>query len=278
MKRLGSARVRIKSRRLGISLTEIAIVLAVFGLVLGAIWATIHSVYENNRIAQAETGFTQLSNSLMQALLNGSLNLPSSDSSSSLPIGNSGWYYSGVINSLVVLNKWVPVYMINSSGNLLNPWSSQTDTTSNGNTQTTPDGMIITVGTLTSGGLTIPANDPNAMTQYAQQNCGNVDNQSCIPTAFGVDAFEIAYNNIPVDACVELAMMYGGPSRPAQVVTVFIGLDNWQGGGGIGMGGQTPLPITITQATQLCGETGNQFGGTSSNSSDSSFIDIVFSR
>jgi type II secretory pathway pseudopilin PulG len=270
-----------KARHAGFTLTEIAIGLAAVGLVLGSIWATVHSVYENNRIAQAETGFTQLSNNLMQAMLSGSLNLPSSDSSSSLAIGNSGWYYSGAINSLVALNKWVPVYMISSSGGapiLINPWSSQTQTTSNGSTQSTADGMIVTIGTLTSGGLTIPANDPTAMAQYAQQDCHNIENQSCIPTAYGVDAFEIAYNNIPIDACVELAMMFGGPSRPSQVVTVFIGMDNWQGGGGIGMGGASPLPITITQASTLCADTGNGFGGSSSSSLGSSFIDIVFSR
>jgi hypothetical protein len=113
------------------------------------------------------------------------------------------------------------------------------------------------------------------MSQYANAYCGGDDNQSCIPTGNGVNAFEIAFNDIPVDACITLAMMFGGQNRPSGVVTVFIGMSNWVPGGGIGMGGTSALPVTAGQAATLCNESSNPFSG-ASNGFASSFIDIVY--
>jgi len=47
----------IKKR--GFTLTEIAIVLGIIGLILGAVWAAATAVYSNIRVSQAEQGITQ---------------------------------------------------------------------------------------------------------------------------------------------------------------------------------------------------------------------------
>ena len=51
---------RLQKRKKGFTLTEIAIVLGIIGLILGAIWVAAASVYQNQRVNQAQTGILQL--------------------------------------------------------------------------------------------------------------------------------------------------------------------------------------------------------------------------
>jgi len=51
---------RLEHRNKGFTLTEIAIVLGIMGLILGAIWVAAASVYNNQRVNQANTGIMQI--------------------------------------------------------------------------------------------------------------------------------------------------------------------------------------------------------------------------
>ncbi|HUY67915.1 MAG TPA: prepilin-type N-terminal cleavage/methylation domain-containing protein, partial [Alphaproteobacteria bacterium] len=48
-------RKELHDRRRGFTLTEVAIVLGIVGIILGAIWAAAAKVYANNKVAQADT-------------------------------------------------------------------------------------------------------------------------------------------------------------------------------------------------------------------------------
>ena len=50
---------RLQKRKKGFTLTEIAIVLGIIGLILGAIWVAAASVYNNQRINQGQTAILQ---------------------------------------------------------------------------------------------------------------------------------------------------------------------------------------------------------------------------
>jgi len=51
---------RLEQRKKGFTLTEIAIVLGIMGLILGAIWVAAASVYNNQRVNQANAGIMQV--------------------------------------------------------------------------------------------------------------------------------------------------------------------------------------------------------------------------
>ena len=58
--RLRISVARVKAKNKGFTLTEIAIVLGIIGLILGAIWVAAASVYNNQRVAHAQTAVLQL--------------------------------------------------------------------------------------------------------------------------------------------------------------------------------------------------------------------------
>ena len=51
-------------RKKGFTLTEIAIVLGIIGLILGAIWVAAASVYQNQRIGHANTALLHTAQSV----------------------------------------------------------------------------------------------------------------------------------------------------------------------------------------------------------------------
>jgi prepilin-type N-terminal cleavage/methylation domain-containing protein len=53
-----------RSKKRGFTLTEIAIVLGIMGLILGSVWSAASSVYENMKITDAINGIVQASNTI----------------------------------------------------------------------------------------------------------------------------------------------------------------------------------------------------------------------
>jgi prepilin-type N-terminal cleavage/methylation domain-containing protein len=64
---------KCEQHKRGFTLTEIAIVLGIIGLILGAIWGAASAVYEKSKIAQAEQGITATA-SAVRAMYATSLN------------------------------------------------------------------------------------------------------------------------------------------------------------------------------------------------------------
>ena len=95
-----------QTRRRGFTLTEIAIVLGIVGLILGAIWVAAAAVYNNLRISHANTEILQIAQGVR-----------------SLYAGSSN--DTGLTTDNLVCAKVVPSDMVNGAcgaGTLLDPW------------------------------------------------------------------------------------------------------------------------------------------------------------
>jgi prepilin-type N-terminal cleavage/methylation domain-containing protein len=108
---------RPQSRR-GFTLTEIAMVLSVMGIILGGIWAVAGAVYDNNHIKTATQQFMTIS-----------ANWKSAFSSRRVDIADNT-----NITTMSINNNFLPADMITSPTTAVNPWnggvnilSSQTD-------------------------------------------------------------------------------------------------------------------------------------------------------
>ena len=94
-----------RKRRRGFTLTEIAIVLGIVGLILGAIWAAASAVYENLKFSQAQQGIT-LSAQQVRSLF-------ASSNTTGVPAGSP---------ASILAPGMLPVSWTNS-GNPGNPWN-----------------------------------------------------------------------------------------------------------------------------------------------------------
>ena len=70
MKTIKNPLMSARQRKKGFTLTEIAIVLGIIGLILGAIWSAAASVYNNQRIAHANTAVLQIAQGVRQLYAN----------------------------------------------------------------------------------------------------------------------------------------------------------------------------------------------------------------
>lgn len=96
-----------KRHKRGFTLTEIAIVLGIIGLILGAIWGAASSVYSNKKTANAEQGITATAQAVRSMFA----------TSGSTGAG------AALVTTLAVPGMF-PVSWINSSGGVSNPWST----------------------------------------------------------------------------------------------------------------------------------------------------------
>jgi prepilin-type N-terminal cleavage/methylation domain-containing protein len=111
-----------RQRRRGFTLTEIAIVLGIIGLILGAIWVAAAAVYNNLRVAHANTEVLQIAQGIRTLYATtGSI---------------TGGPTEATFTDSLICSKAVPADMINLAcggpGTLLDPWA-------NGVTTITPD-------------------------------------------------------------------------------------------------------------------------------------------
>ena len=97
----------------GFTLTEIAIVLGIIGLILGAIWVAAAAVYNNMRVATANTELLQITQGLRAMYATSS----TVDPGANMP-GNLTYVHSGVFPTNA-LNLGTP----SASTSALNPWS-----------------------------------------------------------------------------------------------------------------------------------------------------------
>jgi prepilin-type N-terminal cleavage/methylation domain-containing protein len=93
-----------RSRR-GFTLTEIAIVLGIIGLILGAIWAAASAVYSNMRNSQAEQGVTATAQAVRSMFA---------------ASGSTGLAAIGIITAPGMF----PINWSNNAGGYGNPWNT----------------------------------------------------------------------------------------------------------------------------------------------------------
>ncbi len=91
---------RIKRCQTGFTLTEIAIVLAIVGIILGTIWAATAMVYENNRSQRAVDGVLTIVSNWRTLLANQPMDYADSTN----------------LNQFSINNNLVPAEMITTSG------------------------------------------------------------------------------------------------------------------------------------------------------------------
>jgi prepilin-type N-terminal cleavage/methylation domain-containing protein len=120
-----------RQRRRGFTLTEIAIVLGIVGLILGAIWVAAAAVYNNLRIAHANTEVLQIAQAIRSLYATTGTD-------------------AGMSTDNLICAKAVPADMINvagctGAGTLLDPWAG-------GATTITPDsdnaGFVISMSNI----------------------------------------------------------------------------------------------------------------------------------
>jgi len=93
----------------GFTLTEMAIVLGIIGIILGAIWAAAAQVYENNRTKMAVSEILTIVNNWRSVYANQRMDT------------GGAWL---VMNTASIQNKFVPDEMlIPGTFNLSNPWN-----------------------------------------------------------------------------------------------------------------------------------------------------------
>ena len=97
-----------QKRKKGFTLTEIAIVLGIIGLILGAIWTAAAAVYNNQRVAHANTAILQLVQGIRTLYAN---------SSSA----------AGLTTANLITARAVPSDLVNAAGTgLVGPWPNST--------------------------------------------------------------------------------------------------------------------------------------------------------
>lgn len=104
---------RIKSCAVGFTLTEIAIVLGIIGLILGAIWVAAAAVYNNMRVGTASTELLQITQAVRAMYATSSTVDPGAD----MP-GNPTYLHAGVFPTSA-LNTAVP----STATAAYNPWN-----------------------------------------------------------------------------------------------------------------------------------------------------------
>lgn len=113
MKKDLAQRVR-HARRRGFTLTEIAIVLGIVGLILGAIWVAAAAVYNNLRVSRANTEILQIAQGV-RTLYGGSSTMGTA---------------AGNITDSLVCAKAVPADLVNGAcggpATMINPWAGGT--------------------------------------------------------------------------------------------------------------------------------------------------------
>ena len=103
-----SATARVISKKKGFTLTEIAIVLGIMGLILGAIWTAAASVYQNQRITHANTAVVQIVQSVRTLM------------STSSQVGTAGDITGSMVSAGVIPTDLV------SGGAATGPWAGST--------------------------------------------------------------------------------------------------------------------------------------------------------
>jgi len=100
-----SAQQSATQRKKGFTLTEIAIVLGIMGLILGAIWTAASSVYANNRQQSASTEVLQV----VQATKNlyaTQANFGASGTQLTAGVANGGNLPASYVNGSTILHPW----------------------------------------------------------------------------------------------------------------------------------------------------------------------------
>lgn len=189
------------AKQRGFTLTEIAIVLGIIGLILGAIWVAASAVYNNMRISTANTQLLQITQAV-RAMYATSATV---DSGANMP-GNLTYIRAGVFPTSA-LDKGTPA----ASSHALNPWS----------------------GDIYISSATFTATD---------------------------DSFAVAFDAIPVQACVTLLTSSTGQGRDPGM----FGANGQTAGSSISptpgstLTPGTPLPASTAEGQCTAASNGNQ--------------------
>ncbi len=221
---------KTKKRRLGYNLMELALVLGVAGITLGAIWQISTIIYDNVRTQRAyEETITVVNN--VRGGYAGRLGIPR--------LGLNGLSASFIQENIIPADmERLPI--ANTCRNCNNrcadtPWGKADP--SGGN-------AIDPNGTFRVCDWDLSSTPPQ--TSCKAQNCAT-------PPAGSTQLFAVDIRNISVDACVQLTAKLSGPAAPAGIYDVNINGCNILEGSGCGAAPPTRvLPVTAKDMSAHC--------------------------
>ncbi len=104
-----------RGKRRGFTLTEVAIVLGIIGLILGAIWAAASAVYNNLRVSKAQQELIQISQAVRAMYASQPILDTSITSANDGPLVTAGIFPADMISGGVPYDPWGGVATVDFS-------------------------------------------------------------------------------------------------------------------------------------------------------------------
>jgi prepilin-type N-terminal cleavage/methylation domain-containing protein len=200
----------------GFTLTEIAIVLGITGLIIGGIWVAASSVYNNMRVAKASTELLTITQNIRSLYASSFTVDPNADMAGFAAQSGAAATYvqAGIFPTDVLANVTITVFAFTaastSSGQALlgtgaqNPWNGYINV------------------------------------QHASSSGGTAN-----------DSFQISFDNVPQQACITMITALTGAERDSRMLGVSTSADTSSSSSGVGLGlvgatssGTVPPPNT----------------------------------